>query len=108
MARDIPIKSEKLEINPEGRGSLEEESRNCRYRAVASTLGDQEMYLTAHHAEDQAETLFINLMRLLDPARPVCDTIRNPRDPREMLLVVGTRTRNQLSIAPQHVVDRFP
>jgi tRNA(Ile)-lysidine synthase len=63
MARDIPIQSEKLEINPEGRGSLEEESRNCRYRAVASILGDQEMYLTAHHAEDQAETLFINLMR---------------------------------------------
>jgi tRNA(Ile)-lysidine synthase len=36
MARDIPIQSEKLEINPEGRGSLEEESRNCRYRAVAN------------------------------------------------------------------------
>ena len=61
--RDIPFQSEKLEINLEGRSSLEEESRNCRYRAVARILGDQEMYLTAHHAEDQAETLFLNLMR---------------------------------------------
>jgi tRNA(Ile)-lysidine synthase len=61
--RDIPFLSEKLEIVPVKRRSLEEEARNCRYRAVANILGDQEMYLTAHHAEDQAETLFLNLMR---------------------------------------------
>ena len=61
--RDIPFLSEKLEIVPVKRSSLEEEARNCRYRAVANILGDQEMYLTAHHAEDQSETLFLNLMR---------------------------------------------
>ncbi len=61
--RDIPFLSEKLEIQSVTRNSPEEESRNCRYRAVANILGEQEMYLTAHHAEDQAETLFLNLMR---------------------------------------------
>ena len=61
--RDIPFLSEKLEIVPVKRSSIEEEARNCRYRAVANILGDQEMYLTAHHAEDQSETLFLNLMR---------------------------------------------
>jgi tRNA(Ile)-lysidine synthase len=61
--RDIPFLSEKLEIDSGVRSSPEEEARNCRYRAVARILGDQEMYLTAHHAEDQAETLFLNLMR---------------------------------------------
>lgn len=62
-ARDIPFLSEQLEIKQSGRSSPEEEARNSRYRAVANILGDREMYLTAHHAEDQAETLFLNLMR---------------------------------------------
>jgi tRNA(Ile)-lysidine synthase len=62
-ARDIPLLSRKLEIDFSGRSSPEEEARNSRYRAVAEILGDAEMYLTAHHAEDQAETLFLNLMR---------------------------------------------
>lgn len=61
--RDIPFRSERLEIKQVGRSSLEEESRNCRYRAVSRILEEGEMYLTAHHAEDQAETLFLNLMR---------------------------------------------
>jgi len=61
--RNIPFLSEKLEIKTVSGSSPEEESRNRRYRAVAHILGDQEMYLTAHHAEDQAETLFLNLMR---------------------------------------------
>jgi tRNA(Ile)-lysidine synthase len=61
--RDISFLSERLEISGDGRASQEEEARNHRYRAVARVLGSQEMYLTAHHAEDQAETLFLNLLR---------------------------------------------
>lgn len=61
--RAIPLLSRKLEIEFSGRSSPEEESRNSRYRVVAEILGNAEMYLTAHHAEDQAETLFLNLMR---------------------------------------------
>jgi tRNA(Ile)-lysidine synthase len=61
--REIPFQSQKLEIDPTGKSGLEGASRNARYQAVAQVLGDQEMYLTAHHAEDQAETLFLNLMR---------------------------------------------
>lgn len=62
-ARGIPFRSERLDIDRSGGTSLEEESRNCRYRTVARILGKDEMYLTAHHAEDLAETLFLNLMR---------------------------------------------
>ncbi len=61
--RDVPYVSKNLEIDFSGRSSPEETARNCRYRAVAEILGPDEMYLTAHHAEDQAETLFLNLMR---------------------------------------------
>jgi len=63
LERDIPYHSERLEIFTGARSSTEEEARNCRYRAVAKLLSKDEMYLTAHHAEDQAETLFLNLMR---------------------------------------------
>jgi tRNA(Ile)-lysidine synthase len=62
-ARGIPFRSERLEIDRSGRTGLEEASRDSRYRAVARILGEGEMYLTAHHAEDLAETLFLNLMR---------------------------------------------
>ena len=60
--RNITFLAVQLAIDTDS-GNLEEESRNSRYRAVAGILGHDEMYLTAHHAEDQAETLFLNLMR---------------------------------------------
>ena len=61
--RNIPFRLETLSVPRTSRNSLEEEARNKRYQAVARILGEREMYLTAHHAEDQAETLFLNLMR---------------------------------------------
>ena len=61
--RDLPWQAERLDIDASGGCSLEEAARHQRYRAVAATLGEREMYLTAHHAEDLAETLFLNLMR---------------------------------------------
>jgi tRNA(Ile)-lysidine synthase len=62
-AREIPYLTERLDIDRSSRHSPEEAARNSRYRAVARILGGQEMYLTAHHAEDLAETLFLNLIR---------------------------------------------
>jgi len=61
--RDLPYLAQRLEIDRTGKHSPEEAARESRYRAVAKLLGRQEMYLTAHHAEDLAETLFLNLMR---------------------------------------------
>jgi tRNA(Ile)-lysidine synthase len=61
--RDLPYRAERLEIDSTGKYSTEEASRNSRYQAVAALLAREEMYLTAHHAEDLAETLFLNLMR---------------------------------------------
>jgi len=61
--RDIRFTNRKLEIKRVNRTSVEEESRNCRYRAMGEMLHRGDIFLTAHHADDQAETLFLNLMR---------------------------------------------
>lgn len=47
-----------------GRGeSIEAAARAARYRGIAGELAAGECLLTAHHAEDQAETLLLQLLR---------------------------------------------
>jgi tRNA(Ile)-lysidine synthase len=49
---------------PAGRGdSLEAVAREARYRALAAHLKPGELLLTAHHLEDQLETLLLALLR---------------------------------------------
>ena len=45
-----------------GKG-LEAEARQLRYDAICTRISDGDCLLTAHHADDQAETLLLNLMR---------------------------------------------
>lgn len=51
----------KLE-NCSGKG-VEAEARQLRYEAISTLLEPGACLLTAHHADDQAETLLLNLMR---------------------------------------------
>jgi tRNA(Ile)-lysidine synthase len=61
--RSIPFHHRLLDIAAQASSNTEEIARNFRYKAVADILGPEEIYLTAHHADDQAETVFLNLMR---------------------------------------------
>ena len=44
-------------------GSLEENARNARYKALADIAHDSLVIVTAHHAGDQAETMYMRLRR---------------------------------------------
>lgn len=61
--RGIPLLVRQLDLSVKDGRSLEEHARHQRYLAIERLLEDGEIYLTAHQADDNAETLFLHLMR---------------------------------------------
>lgn len=57
----IPVECISVWVKPSG--SLEENARNARYAAFADFLATSDLLLIAHHADDQLETAFFNLLR---------------------------------------------
>jgi tRNA(Ile)-lysidine synthase len=58
----VPLTVIEVRVEPAGE-SIEAAARDARYRAFARDLGPGECLLTAHHAQDQAETLLLQLLR---------------------------------------------
>jgi len=46
-----------------GNTNIEAKAREARYRAFANIMSKDDMLITAHHEDDQAETLLLQLMR---------------------------------------------
>lgn len=59
----VPFESTRLQLRVAAGASLEAVAREARYRFFAQQLQPGEMLLTAHHRNDQAETLLLNLAR---------------------------------------------
>lgn len=60
---DVPFTCEHLKLAPAGGESVEAVARTARYAAFARHLCTGEILLTAHHRNDQAETLLLHLVR---------------------------------------------
>lgn len=52
----------RVEVKLAGAG-VEDAARQARYQAFAELMADNELILTAHHQDDQAETLMLRLLR---------------------------------------------
>ncbi len=63
----LPIKTKQVEVKQGARISLEASAREARYRALEQELSQGDLLLTAHHQDDQLETLLLALKRGLGP-----------------------------------------
>lgn len=61
--RAIPLQVCRLGLGPDDTGSIEMRARQARYQAFSEILASDEVLLTAHHLDDQAETVLLQLMR---------------------------------------------
>ncbi len=61
LAIDFMI--EQVTLREDSNESLEEQARNARYNALASHMVDDAVLFTAHHQDDQVETLLLALKR---------------------------------------------
>jgi tRNA(Ile)-lysidine synthase len=59
----VPFASRRLDLTGRRGQSLEALARDARYAALAAALRPGEVLLTAHHLEDQLETVLLQLLR---------------------------------------------
>lgn len=65
---DIPFQTLELKLMPAKGESIEAQARKARYQALEKTMKSGDLLLTAHHQEDQAETVLLQLLRGAGPA----------------------------------------
>ncbi len=61
--QEIPLRVLPVTVAPARGESLEAVAREQRYRAFAEQMGAGDLLLTAHHQDDQAETVLLQLLR---------------------------------------------
>ena len=60
---DVPCHVMQVDASPVTGESPEATARHLRYQAMSDVMQDDEVLLTAHHQDDQAETLLLQLFR---------------------------------------------
>ncbi len=63
VSLSVPLRLERVHIGDAADIGLEAAARQARYAALARPLGPVDVLLTAHHQDDQAETLLLQLLR---------------------------------------------
>jgi tRNA(Ile)-lysidine synthase len=115
---NIPLTVIAVAVRTPPGASLEEAARDARYAAFAAELRAGECLLTAHHREDQAETLLLQALRGAGlkgmSAMPVCRPFGNGWHlrplldvPQSELLAFGASSSGVCAIDPMNENLRF-
>lgn len=98
LCQRLGIEFTSLSLSIKDASNLEEQARIARYQALSSTLKPQEVLCTAHHKNDQAETLLLQLFR----GAGVAGLASMPKD---KPLGAGRHYRPLLSIEKSEITD---
>jgi tRNA(Ile)-lysidine synthase len=106
---DIPYTCIHVDAKPASGQSPEDAARNARYRALENELRHNEVLLTAHHQDDQAETVLLQLLRGAGPAglaaMPLCKTFGQGFHVRPLLQTGRQQLRQYAQEQQLHWVD---
>jgi len=78
MNLNIPLEVVKVQLTRRNELGLEAAAREERYRVFADLIAENELLLTAHNANDQAETLLLQLLRGAGPKGLSAMPIKKP------------------------------
>lgn len=102
----IAFHSEAVSISNAAGESLEARAREARYRTFRELIKSGDCLMTAHHQDDQAETLLLQLLRGAGPhglaAMPLCTAFAEGHHARPLL---DTSRADILEYATQHHLD---
>lgn len=104
FCRDVGIAffAEKVNVQKQGYG-LEDAARKARYAVFESLIKKDDVLLTAHHADDQAETLLLRLLRGTGVKGLAAIATEKPCGQGRMIRPLLWVTRNELlNYAQQH------
>jgi len=66
-ALDVPLRVQRVQVDPDAGLGIEGAARAARHAAFADALHGGEILVAAHHADDQAETVLLRLLRAAGP-----------------------------------------
>ncbi len=98
MCNTLNIPYSNINLNIENSKNIEENARKSRYHSLSCNLLDNEVLCTAHHQQDQAETLLLQLFRGAGSAGLASM-------PREKPLGKGSHYRPMLDISKVQIID---
>jgi len=95
---DISFSVLHAQIHPQAQQSIEELARNARYELLQSLVSAEDALLTAHHQDDLAETLLLQLLRGAGPQGLAAM-------PEKKSLTMGLHLRPLLSFTRNQLLD---
>ncbi|MEO5574551.1 MAG: tRNA lysidine(34) synthetase TilS [Gammaproteobacteria bacterium] len=108
-AMQIPCNSLTINAHPKSGESPEAAARDARYQAIAALIEEGDCLLTAHHQDDQAETLLLQLLRGAGPhglaSMPECTVFGNGLHARPLLGFTQSDLRAYAQAHDLHWID---